>query len=122
MYTDIFPWLVKASYPLGWVLAVVALWRPRTPQGATAWVVALVTMPILAIPLFLVFGRSKFKGYSRGQEKVEAKLGRGTEAVAQVVSFRRTAPEGLEPLNRLAIDNIQPGFMKSDDLKILVDG
>lgn len=35
----------------------------RTPQGAVAWVVFLVTAPPLAVPAYLFLGHSKFEGY-----------------------------------------------------------
>ncbi len=35
----------------------------RTAQGAIAWSVALVAMPIITLPLYLIFGRNKFHGY-----------------------------------------------------------
>ncbi|MBT8441228.1 MAG: cardiolipin synthase, partial [Gammaproteobacteria bacterium] len=34
----------------------------RTPQGAIAWSVSLVSFPFVAVPAYLVFGRSKFEG------------------------------------------------------------
>jgi cardiolipin synthase len=35
----------------------------KTSQGAIAWGISLVTFPWLALPLYAVFGRSKFHGY-----------------------------------------------------------
>ena len=35
----------------------------RTPQGAIAWALGLVTFPYLAVPAYWVFGRSKFHGF-----------------------------------------------------------
>ena len=35
----------------GVLLAVDAVMRPRSSQGAIAWTIALVTMPVLSIPL-----------------------------------------------------------------------
>ena len=44
-------------------LAIHAIRRARTSQGAIAWAVALVTTPLFTIPLYLLVGRSKFIGH-----------------------------------------------------------
>ena len=49
-------------YVLGIVSAVEAIMSARTPQGAVAWSVALVSFPFVAVPAYAVFGRSKFEG------------------------------------------------------------
>ena len=47
---------------IGLLLAVDAVMRRRSSQGAIAWCVALVAMPIIVIPLYLVLGRTRFQG------------------------------------------------------------
>lgn len=49
----------------GIFLALRAILIARTPQSAIGWAIALVIIPVLAIPLFLVFGESQFSGYVR---------------------------------------------------------
>ena len=48
---------------LGLISAVHAVLRGRTPQGTIAWVISLLAMPVLSVPIYWVFGRSKFNGY-----------------------------------------------------------
>ena len=48
---------------IGILTAVHAVMNARTSQGAIAWGISLVTFPWLALPLYAVFGRNKFKGY-----------------------------------------------------------
>jgi cardiolipin synthase len=48
----------------GWVLIPKALFIARTPQAAVGWGLALLFLPMIAIPLFLVFGESRFSGYT----------------------------------------------------------
>ena len=50
-------------YVSGIVLAVDAVMTARTSQGSIAWLVSLLTFPYLAVPLYWVFGRSKYVGY-----------------------------------------------------------
>ncbi|MCK9589109.1 MAG: cardiolipin synthase [Terrimicrobiaceae bacterium] len=49
----------------GILLALRAVLMARTPQSAIGWALALVILPVIAIPLFLVFGESRFSGYTR---------------------------------------------------------
>lgn len=35
----------------------------RTPQGAIAWAISLISFPYVSLPLFWIFGRDRFRGY-----------------------------------------------------------
>jgi cardiolipin synthase len=48
---------------IGIATALHAVLHTRTSQGAIAWGISLVTFPWLALPLYVVFGRSRFHGY-----------------------------------------------------------
>ena len=50
---------------LGLVLALRAILMARTPQSAIGWALILLVLPVVGIPLFLVFGESRFSGYTR---------------------------------------------------------
>lgn len=45
------------------ITAIRAIRHTRTPQGAIAWTISLVTFPIVSLPLYWIFGRNKFHGY-----------------------------------------------------------
>ena len=49
---------------LGIAAALHAVMHATTSQGAIAWGISLVTFPWLALPLYAVFGRKKFHGYT----------------------------------------------------------
>jgi cardiolipin synthase A/B len=57
------PWLITAIQILGIVTAIRAVMDARTPQGASAWAIALIAFPYVALPLFWIFGKRKFEGY-----------------------------------------------------------
>ena len=48
---------------LGIIAAIHAVMNARTSQGAIAWGISLVTFPWLALILYAIFGRNKFRGY-----------------------------------------------------------
>ncbi len=70
-------------YVSGIVLAIDAVMTVRTSQGSIAWVVSLLTFPYVAVPLYWIFGRSKYHGY---------------------IDARRTESRDIQPI----IDNIIP--------------
>jgi cardiolipin synthase len=108
---------------LGLVFAVRAVLKTRTSQGAIAWTIALVTMPVVAVPFYLVFGRSRFRGY------VEAVRSQSIERIANIQqnldrirSFCSVLPgrwEGdLQVLNRLSRMPCTAG----NHAQLLIDG
>ena len=67
--------LVAVALVLVYVIAIVsaleAILNARTSQGAVAWTISLLTLPYLAVPLYLVFGRNKFDGYLEQRDEIE---------------------------------------------------
>ena len=55
--------VVLLAHIAGALTSVRAVMEVRTAQGTIAWVVALNTLPYVAVPAYWVFGRSKFHGY-----------------------------------------------------------
>ncbi|MGB5308113.1 MAG: phospholipase D-like domain-containing protein, partial [Arenicellales bacterium] len=55
--------ILALFYVLGIISAVNAVMHARTSQGAIAWALSLITIPMLAVPAYWVFGRRKFEGY-----------------------------------------------------------
>jgi cardiolipin synthase len=63
MNFELFAIIASILHLLGLVSAVKAIMESRTPQGAIAWALGLITFPYVAVPAYWVFGRSKFKGF-----------------------------------------------------------
>lgn len=66
--------IVTAFYMAGVVAAIEAVMTVRTAQGAVAWSVSLVSFPFVAVPAYLVFGRSKFQGVTRAYTERQAEI------------------------------------------------
>lgn len=68
MNTDIIYPIIAVVVPLvellGIMAAVHAVMNARTSQGAIAWAISLVTFPWLALILYAILGRNKFRGYA----------------------------------------------------------
>jgi cardiolipin synthase len=62
-------WIVTGFCVAGIIAAVDAVMNTRTSQGAVAWAVSLVAAPFIAVPAYLVLGRSKFDGMTAAYEQ-----------------------------------------------------
>lgn len=107
---------------IGMAAAVVAIVNTRTAQGATAWAVSLLSYPIVALPIYLLFGFDRFKGYVRAR-RIDDDQARKTVSYlrSQLPELRvplAQLPEGAEVYEKLA----GLPFMKGNQLQLLVDG
>ena len=59
---------------MGVVSAIDAIMKSRTSQGAVAWVISLVTIPIIVVPLYWIFGRNKFRGYVKLRNSTDVQV------------------------------------------------
>jgi cardiolipin synthase len=66
--------IVTAFYVAGIIAAVHAIMTTRTAPGAVAWSVSLVSMPFVAVPAYLVLGRSKFEGVADAYEQNKSEI------------------------------------------------
>jgi len=90
---------------LGVLVARAAISTARTPQGAAAWVVFLVSFPLLALPAFALFGSV-------------ARLNRRTDDRHKPLSHGATGGGRLAELHAITLTEAVPG----NDLHLLVDG
>ena len=70
MFTDDlwWPWLlIPLTYGLALLSCVDCLRNLRTAQGGTAWIIAMLSFPLLAVPLYWVFGHTRFTGYMQAR-------------------------------------------------------
>ena len=79
-------------YVAGAVIAFEAIRRARTPQGAVGWAVFLAAWPILAVPLYLLFGYARVQSYAEARREADLGLPDGSEA---------TVPPDPDPARRL---------------------
>ncbi len=61
-------------HALGLISAVQAVFRARTSQGAIAWAIFLITCPYIALPLYWIFGRDRFQGYTTERQAQDQKV------------------------------------------------
>jgi hypothetical protein len=114
--------IAAVFHVLGIASAVQAIMETRTPQGAVAWVLGLITFPYVAVPAYWVFGRSKFRGFVAL---------RRSDLVKTVPAARRYLDELKtgqliafpERQNELSIEKLAKlPFTVGNDVELLVDG
>ncbi|MBK6004793.1 cardiolipin synthase [Ramlibacter ginsenosidimutans] len=118
--------ILGAAYALLQAFGVLAAGRAvmeaRTAQGAAAWAVALVAFPLLALPLFLVFGQSRFADYLAARRAALAEFRAMQQRMQAALRRRRllTATRYTRdvPFERLA----KLPFTGGNAATLLVDG
>lgn len=91
---------------LGVIGALAAILTTRTAQGAAAWAIALIAYPYVALPLYLIFGWDRFKGYVRARriqdEQLRKRLDRVSRQINEQPSIADAKRYGLEVFEGLA--------------------
>jgi len=108
---------------MGILAAIHALFTVRTAQGATAWIIGLVSMPLVAVPAYLVFGCRRFVSHERA---MESKRERHSDLMGQAVGEWQpftVQRSGLEPAAVGALAELAGfEFLTGNRLRLLFDG
>ncbi len=126
MFSDtlltVFAFLIPFLELLAIATAVSAIMHTRTSQGAIAWTISLVTVPFLALPLYWIFGRSKFQGYvklrsirNREVRHILDQQHRAMDAAGMI------SPVGTG-VDRALVKLADMPFTRCNHLELLVDG
>ena len=100
-----------------------ALRHVRTSQAAVGWTVALLTLPMVTLPMYWVFARHRFEGYREAIREVGSRHERSVSAIRQALSTelnQRTA-QNETPLERVA-DVLDTPVTGNNDCELLIDG
>lgn len=98
---------------LALVVSYRAVLTSRTPQGATAWILLILLLPLLGTLLYLVFGYADYKRFERERRKSDEDTFDMT-AEAQVVD----TPSRLDTFARIA----RLPVTKGNEMDLLIDG
>ncbi|MFA8388179.1 MAG: cardiolipin synthase [Pelagibaca sp.] len=98
-------------------IALVASYRAvltsRTPQGATAWILLILLLPLLGTLLYLVFGFADYKSFERERRKSDKDIfDMSSEACVA------DTPSRLDSFARIARLPVTEG----NDMELLIDG
>lgn len=108
---------------IGILLAVHAVMQPRSSQGAIAWFIALITLPVVTIPIYTVFGRTRFLGYTEAMREATDIVGdRRHEWLDNMNAMAAKPRPGLEVIEALAKNLTHIPFLRANRVELLVDG
>lgn len=107
------------SYLAGAFCAALAILRSRTPQGATAWVLSLLSFPFLAIPIFILFGRIRFEGYNSKRRILASRVQKEFEKLNPLKDDYVYTPQEMDMISRLISPEDQPGFTLRNKITLL---
>lgn len=79
--------------------AIDVIVRGRTAQGTVAWALALLLVPILALPLYMLLGDRKFDGYVRARRDGVRQIDQAANALFEALKPHAVAP--LDPFSEL---------------------
>jgi cardiolipin synthase len=120
-YTLLFSLLLTTFHAVGIATALHALYNSRSSQGAIAWVLFLMIVPLLAVPAYFVFGQTRFAGYrERIKAMVDAHRAIFSEYRSRLAEHRVVGQSGreMDPLEHIAGADILSG----NKLDLLIDG
>ena len=113
---------IALVYLGGLVAAAEAVMKARTAQGAIAWGVSLVAAPFVALPAYLVFGRSKFTGmveaYEARQQEIDELIERIRANLAPWTVAAAEREQSFDAIQKLAEMNLK----RANAVELLVDG
>lgn len=115
-------WTFIALRVIGVFSAVDAIMSPRTSQGAIAWSLGLVGVPVVAVPAYWLFGRSKFEGYlearRENQDEFEALVDEIRSNIdSSIFEFETRAPN-YDAIKGLSTARLTRG----NKVELLIDG
>ncbi len=120
-YTLIFSLLLTVCHTIGVGTALHALYYSRSSQGAIAWVLFLMIFPIIGVPAYFVFGRTRFFGYrERIKRMLDTHRAVFAEYRARLAEHRLANRSGrkVDPLEHIGGNDILLG----NRVELLIDG
>lgn len=107
---------------IGIASALEAIMKSRTPQGAVAWFLSLVALPLVMVPVYWIFGRRRFRGYARARRQDNPALHSIARRVAELL-HRHPPSLPVLPHNLLLRERL--GMLPAcggNRIRLLIDG
>ena len=100
-----------------------AVMNVRSSRGAIAWSISLITFPWVAIPLYWIFGRTEFRGYSEAINRAyheHRNLARYADE--EIAKFPTELPDELATIEKLTTKIGDFPVTNNNALELLIDG
>ena len=108
---------------LGILLALQVVMQPRSSQGTIAWFIALIALPVITVPLYALFGRTRFLGYTEALREAAASVGERVHEWFEKMNTMAANPRpGLETIEALTRKLTHLPFLRANRVELLIDG
>ena len=108
---------------VGILLALHVVMRPRSSQATIAWFIALITLPVITIPLYLTVGRTHFHGYAEAiRAKEEGVIDKWLDWYADMLAVAAPTKPGLAAIEAVVTRLTRIPFTRGNQAELLVDG
>ena len=107
---------------LGIASAFTAVMTARTSQGAIAWVISLLSIPYIAVPLYWLFGRNKFNGYTTARKEAEKLVAGKLKNILSYMQQYIPKPSSLSKFEKTVQRLVATHYLQANELKLLIDG
>ncbi len=119
--------LLPVVYAAAEVTGILSAWhaalRVRTSQAAVAWAAGLIALPLVAVPLYWIFGRNRFGGYRNAIQQVGKQHKASVEAVRRELQTEPNARCcGSYGTVGLLADVLDTPLSLGNQFQLLVDG
>ena len=114
--------IVPVMHAAGLLHAAHAVMRVRSAEGTIGWVMALITFPYLAVPLYWILGRSKFRGYILARRARDSPLADTFTEVRRSLAACELHDDPPHPLLRPAARLAGLPVTSSNELELLING
>lgn len=114
--------LVPVVHVAGLLHAAHAVMRVRSAEGTIGWVMALITFPYLAVPLYWILGRSRFRGYVLARRARDGPLADAFAEVRTALAACEHHEDPPHPLMRPAKRLAGLPVTTGNDIELLING
>ncbi|MCU7800201.1 MAG: hypothetical protein KZQ70_08665 [gamma proteobacterium symbiont of Lucinoma myriamae] len=103
--------------------AIHAILNTRTSQAAVAWAISLSIIPLFILPLYWIFGNSRFHGYMESfrQARLED-IETARKALQEIQQYHMTDIKGLEDVTNTLSNLGHLPFTSSNSAQLLING
>ena len=114
--------LFVVAHVIGFYSSIDAVMNTRTAQGTIAWAMSLNFIPIVAVPAYWVFGRSKFRGYVTLRQNTDSELAQQWQKLRERLEGHRFTAMRVPEAGRAVEAMAKMPMLAKNHVELLIDG
>ncbi len=114
--------LVVGFYLAGLVAVIHVIMNGRTAQGTVGWTIALLELPYIALPLYLIIGSHRFWGYIKARRSGDTELQHIVEELAHYSDGENLTCDAPDPFKDIVSALTKLPVTKGNRVQLLING